>query len=251
MGMPKQRQEPEQESSNRRDEIAEALRARIARGEFVPGALIPSSRAVAREYGCAPMTAQAAIRILAEEGTITTRNRQGSIVTIANRSVAGPAERMRRSTVDGALYRQGDVAEILSACLREATENPDAAAVFGIADHDVMGVREYVVRDSAGVAITYGRSYIPANAWNAVAELRERAPIQDGAIGAIRRVLGLETVAVPTRRTALEATEEEAAVLGVEAGSPVLVEVTECQLADGTTVEYAVYVHPRGYWVGR
>lgn len=252
MGMPKQRKEAQEDPQfSRRHEIAEAVRARIAGGEFVPGALVPSSREIAREYGCAPMTAQAALRILAEDGTIITRDRQGSVVAIAQQSVAGPAERLYRSATAGALYRQGDVAEILSAGLRDAVENPDAAAVYGASAGTPLGVREYLVRDAAGGPITLGRSYFPREVWDAVPELREQTPIPDGAIGAIRRALGHETVAVPTRRAAMEATDEEAAALGVEPGSPVLVEITECQTQDGTVLEYALYVHPRGYWVGR
>lgn len=245
MGMPQQRKE----STHRRDEIAEALRERIAHREFVPGALVPSSRELAQQYGCAPMTAQAALRILADEGTITTRYRQGSIVTLANRSVAGPFERMRRSAAGG-LLRSGETAEILAARLAVG-ENPDAAAEFGVGEDVALGMREYVLRDADGTVTTYGRSYIHPDVWARVPELREAAPIADGIIGAVRRVLGIETVAVPTPRKAEAATEEEAAVLGVDPDSPVLVEVTACRQADGTAVEFAVYVHPRGYWVGK
>ena len=246
MGMPKQRQEP----GHRRDEIAEDLRDRITAGrEFPPGGLIPSGRELAAQYRCAPMTAQAALRILAEDGVITIRPRQGSIVALPAPSIAGPMERMRRASRGEALLRPGESAELLSARLVEAP--PDPAGAFGVTDDGLVGVREYVVRSATGVVVTYGRSYFPRDVWAGVPELAVTEPIRDGAIGAIGRAFGRVTTAVPTWRAAEFATEDEARVLGVDEGEPVLVEVTECQQSDGTVVEYAVQVHPRGYRVGR
>lgn len=231
-------------------QIAEKLAARIGAGEWAPGALLPASREIAEEYGCAPNTAMEALRILAADGLIVMRPRQGSIVALTQRSVAGPVERLNYSRAGG-LQRPGESAEILSARVREAAENPDAAAAYGVAEGALLGVREYVIRDADGTPNTYGKSYFSLELWESVPELQAPSPIVDGAIGAIRRTLGRETLGVPTPRTALEATEEDAAALGVEVGSPVLVEVTRCLLDDDTVVEYAVYVHPRGYWVGK
>lgn len=243
MGMPMQRKEP----THRRDEIAEALRARIGAGEFPVGALIPSGRELAEEYTCAPMTAQAALRILAGDGVITIRPRQGAVVAQADRSIAGPAERMHRSRLGG-LFRAGERQELRRAYLTQG--HPDARSAFGVFDDAELGAREYVVYDATGRVVTSATSFVHPDAWAAVAELREPQPIPDGIIGAIRRGLGRETVAVPTRRQAAEATEEEAAVLEVPDGSPVLVEITECRTVSGETVEWNISVHPAGYWVG-
>lgn len=244
MGMPMQRKEP----THRRDEIAEDLRNRIGRGEFATGALIPPVRELAEQYACAGGTAQAALGILATEGLITIRPRQGSIVALAASSIAGPDERLRRSSREGGLLRAGESAEILAAAAVDAP--PDPAGAFGVTDGTV-GLREYLVRNARGTVVTYGRSYFPREVWDLVAELRAAEPIRDGAVGAISRVLGRATHAVPTWRMAEFATEDEARALGVGEDEPVLVEVTECRLADGTVVEYAVQVHPRGYRVGR
>lgn len=233
-----------------KQQIADAIRARIGAGEWAPGALLPPVRDLAEQYACAVNTAGEALKILRADGLIVMRPRQGSIVAVTQRSVAGPVERLNHSRA-GALYRSGDVPEILSARLREAADAPDAAAVYGITGEGPIGVREYVIRDPSGAAITYGRSYFSLELWDAVPELQRAEPIPDGAIGAIRRTLQRETFAVPTQRSAEAANAEEARVLGVEPGSPVLAEVTECQLEDGTVVEWALYVHPRGYRVGR
>jgi DNA-binding GntR family transcriptional regulator len=231
-----------------RDTVADDLRDRIGRGEFGSGALLPTLRELAAEYHCAENTARDALRILASRGLITIRPRQGSVVAQADRSIAGPAERLHRSALGG-LFRDGEEQQVLRCYLTEG--HPDARTALGVFDDDELGAREYLVRDAANVVVTYATSFVHPDAWAAVAELREQRPIPDGIIGAIRRVLGRETVGAPTRRQAAEATEEEATALGVRDGSPVLVEITECQLADGTVVEWNISVHPAGYWIGR
>lgn len=246
MGMPMQRKEP----THRRDEIAEALRARIGAGEFPVGALLPAGRDLAEEYECAPMTAHSALRILAADGVITIRPRQGSVVAQADRSIAGPAERMRRSARGEGLFRAGEQQTILRAHLTEG--HPDARSAFGLADGEELGAREYTVTNAAGRVVTYATSFVDPLVWEEVAELREAAPIPDGIIGAIRRSpLSRDAVDVPTRRSASAATEEEAAALGVAPDSPVLIEITECLDEDGAVLEWNISVHPERYWVGR
>lgn len=248
MGMPKQRQEPE-EPTSRREEIADALRARIAAGEFVPGALVPSVRKVADEYQCARMTAQSALRILAEEGTITTLPQQGSIVAVRQPSVSGPLERLGRSVRGAALFRPTEVPQILAARLEVG--HPEALTAFGLDRGTEVGLREYVVHDPAGDALTYGTSWFPPDVWGQVAELRVPAPIPDGAIGAIRRTLGYEVSVPRPWYSADAASEHEAEFLGVAEDSPVLLEVTQVLGPDGTVLEYAIWVHRARMWVGQ
>jgi DNA-binding GntR family transcriptional regulator len=249
MGMPISRREPTEpaEAPNRRDEIAEALRARIGAGEFVPGAEVPSGREIAREYNCAPMTAHAALRILADDGVITIRPGRGSTVAQAEKSIAGPAERLARSR-DGGLFREGEQQQILRA--RLDVGHLEARAALGVDGDEPLGAREYLVRNAAGTVITYATSFVHPDVWAAVAELRERRPIPDGIIGAVRRTLGRATVATPTRRKASYASESEAEALGIAVDAPVLVEITVCLDAQGRVVEWNVSAHPEGYWVG-
>lgn len=249
MGMPKQRREPDPENANRRDEIADALRARIAAGELVPGALVPSVREVADEYGCARMTAQSALQILAGEGVITTRHRRGSIVAVREPSVSGPLERLGRSVRGAGLFRPSEVPEMLAARLE--TGHPEAITAFGLERDAVIGLREYAVRDRSGVAMTYGMSWFPPDVWSEVPELGIAEPIVDGAIGAIRRVYGIGVTVPRPWYSADEAREAEAAVLGIPEGSPVLLEVTQVLAPSGEVVEYAIWVHRARMWVGQ
>jgi GntR family transcriptional regulator len=230
-----------------RDTVAADLRDRISRGEYVHGTLLPTIRELAEHYHCAPRTAQEALRILATQGLVTIRPRQGTVVAMAENSIAGPRERMNRSRAGG-LFRDGETQEIRRCYLTHG--HPDARAAFDVYEDEELGARDYLVRDAFGRVVTVATSFVHLSVWSAVAEIREPRPIPDGIIGAIRRTLGRETVAVPTRRQAGPATEEEAAALGVPDGAPVLVEITECQELDGTVVEWNISVHPADYWVG-
>jgi GntR family transcriptional regulator len=53
-------------------QVAATIRTKIESGELKPGAQIPSTRALAEEYGVAPMTISKAIRTLSDEGWTVT-----------------------------------------------------------------------------------------------------------------------------------------------------------------------------------
>ncbi|WP_218882381.1 GntR family transcriptional regulator [Spinactinospora alkalitolerans] len=61
-------------------QIAAALRSRLRSGEFPVGARIPAGRQLADEYGVAPNTVASAIRLLRDEGLITSQQGRGNFV---------------------------------------------------------------------------------------------------------------------------------------------------------------------------
>jgi GntR family transcriptional regulator, histidine utilization repressor len=60
--------------------VKAALRERIARGGWQPGARLPSERDLVAEFGCARMTVHRALRELEEDGLIERRQGSGSYV---------------------------------------------------------------------------------------------------------------------------------------------------------------------------
>jgi GntR family transcriptional regulator len=60
--------------------IAEALRARLDAGEWLPGEQIPSTTTLATEYGTSRTTAARAVRVLADEGRVTVVRNWGAFV---------------------------------------------------------------------------------------------------------------------------------------------------------------------------
>ncbi|WP_432846987.1 TetR/AcrR family transcriptional regulator C-terminal domain-containing protein [Amycolatopsis sp. CA-161197] len=61
-------------------EIAAELRRRIADGELVPGAKVPSTRRIAVEWGVATATAAKALATLGQEGLVRAEPRSGTVV---------------------------------------------------------------------------------------------------------------------------------------------------------------------------
>src|SRR5687767_7287477 len=61
--------------------IANSIRAAILTGEFEPGAQLPPGRELAEFFGVAPMTVHQAVRILRDEGFVTSRAGSGVFVS--------------------------------------------------------------------------------------------------------------------------------------------------------------------------
>ena len=64
-----------------------ALRDRITRGDWAPGAKLPSHRDLAVEYGVAPLTMRQVLAQLEEVGLVSRRSGRGTFV----REAGGPA----------------------------------------------------------------------------------------------------------------------------------------------------------------
>jgi GntR family transcriptional regulator len=60
--------------------VADALRERLDGGEWLPGEALPSVSELAEAYGVSTSTAGRAIRVLADEGKLTTVKGWGTFV---------------------------------------------------------------------------------------------------------------------------------------------------------------------------
>lgn len=61
-------------------QLAEILRARIARGDWAPGRAIQSETQLVQQYGIARSTVRRAIALLAEDGTVFVVPQRGTYV---------------------------------------------------------------------------------------------------------------------------------------------------------------------------
>lgn len=61
-------------------QVAEQYRAAIRAGDLKPGAIMPTTKAIAREYGIAISTAARALTTLRDEGWIVSRPSKPAIV---------------------------------------------------------------------------------------------------------------------------------------------------------------------------
>jgi DNA-binding GntR family transcriptional regulator len=96
-------------------QITEALRARVAGGEFAPGAALPSEAALCAEYGVARNTLRRALHQLADEGLIEVRPGRGRVVRAPSGAAAPVVPQYQamaselRALIDSGELRPGDV----------------------------------------------------------------------------------------------------------------------------------------------
>ena len=63
-----------------RNQIADQLRRGITAGQYPPGRKLPSYRQLAHDLGAAPNTVGEAVRMLAAEGIVATKDKSGTVV---------------------------------------------------------------------------------------------------------------------------------------------------------------------------
>jgi DNA-binding LacI/PurR family transcriptional regulator len=112
-------------------QIAETLKNRMIAGEVRLGSYISSIRTLSREFNCAPLTAQRALKLLSDEGLVSAEPRRGYRVT---RHGASPKTHQTLAFLeDTAGYERylGDIFETqLSALQREALTRGWISAVL-------------------------------------------------------------------------------------------------------------------------
>lgn len=66
----------------KRDEIADAIAARIASGDYAAGEKLPNRHDLAREYGTSVETLGEAMEVLAERGVVVVKGPPGTFVAV-------------------------------------------------------------------------------------------------------------------------------------------------------------------------
>ncbi|MEV0585689.1 GntR family transcriptional regulator [Nonomuraea sp. NPDC050310] len=184
--------------------IARRLGDLIRQGELRPGQQLPTEDALAREYGVHRLTARQAVLELRRTGLVETRHGAGSFVRLLPRRVevtVDPATRRHRpADLEGVFteerpVRQGHVPD------------PVAAAHLGLTGADVLEVVTLLGLDGgAGVSSRYHLAPQDGFAW------------QGSVLGALEP-FEYAWHAVSADLAGLE----DAELLGVEPGSPILV----------------------------
>jgi 5'-deoxynucleotidase YfbR-like HD superfamily hydrolase len=109
--------------------IANSIRAAILTGEFEPGAQLPPGRELAEFFGVAPMTIQQAVRVLRDEGFVTSRVGSGVFVS---KQPAAPESELREHPLSGAadfLHEMGQLKKLKRAGWRFAgVPDPESVA---------------------------------------------------------------------------------------------------------------------------
>lgn len=228
--------------------IAEELRRLIESGELRSGDKLPSERALAERYGAARNTAREAIRLLAEQGLVTAKHGSGVYVREPQRLFRFGSDRYSLKNRETGLTpfrleakRQGKVARIeVPSIARELPPTDVAERLKVPADEESVVHREnHYFADDVPVQIvsTYLR-------WDEAQGtlLMQPKTGKDGIYGRLEE-LGHVMTRVRDEISARMPTPEEAAILDLLPGVPVL-EVLHTSLdQDGVPFEVSRYVH--------
>ncbi len=211
----------------------------IASGQLQPGDRIPSDRQLAEEWGISRVTAQKVTTALRAEGLVETATGVGTTVRdISATQHHSAADRMQTARRTGRIYRPGEYAKILSAAVVPAPS--DVADALGI-EAGAPAIRR--------VRITHGADDQPVSAstsWYDGAHA-EVAPlllvaerITQGTAGYLEQQIGALGVHGQDRIDVRLATDEDAELLHLPAGSPLKTSRNTLRTDEGITIEYGV-----------
>jgi GntR family transcriptional regulator len=207
-------------------EIEQALRLRIA--DLRPGARLPSDAELSAEFGVSRMTARNAMQRLVDDGLIAREPGRGSFV--AESPTHRHANRLMTFTQEMLRTGRRPSSRVLIRVIRPST--PEEAADLGIGPRQpVIHLRR--VRMADGQAIALESSALVRSCANVVVA----ADLAAGSLHEALRAAGI----IPKRGTATisaaTATADDAHLLGIRPGAPLLVERRVILDAAGRRIE--------------
>jgi GntR family transcriptional regulator len=224
-------------------EIADQLREEIRSGRLTPGARLPTSAELKREFGVAQQTIQNAIDQLRTEGLVVSVAGVGWFVAPQR-----PVIRLARNRLSKAERQAGrgpflsdaaaaGFAPAVTVKIRREAASEDVAQYLEIEPGTEVVVRERVMR-ADGTTVQLATSYLPAD----VAGGTQIEQTDTGPGGTYARLddLGYELSHFTEAVRARPARPDEAALLQVAAGVPVLQVIRVAYTTAGRAVEVNV-----------
>lgn len=209
--------------------IADAVRARIAGGEFVPGRVLPSESELSETYAASRVTIRRALETLRSEGIVESRQGFGWLVS---------AEPLRQD-----LSRLGTMERQLVAAGIDSARRIESFG-FVVAPQrvrDLLGERE--VLEVRRVHLADGEPFARVTVWcpSSFGADLSRADVERASfleqlpvtLGGATQTIGADTVST-----------DDAVLLGVPAGSPVLVSERITRDDTGRPVLVSEHVFP-------
>lgn len=216
-------------------DLAEALRSRIATGDFGAGGALPSEAELGKAHGVSRVTVRRALEELRREGVVTSRKGAGWFVAVDPvRQALG-----RFATVEAALEAAGLEAGRRVLDFRFDAAPPDAAASLDLAPGtEVLAVRR--VNEAKGEPFALVTVWVPAE----LAGPLSRSDVESSTFYELLTAHGVELGSAVQTITAAGASDDDAAHLGIRVGSPMLVCRRVTRDADGRPVLASEHRYP-------
>jgi DNA-binding GntR family transcriptional regulator len=202
-------------------QIAQALREQVIRGELRDGDLMPSVRQLAETWGVSPMTSSKALAALRAEGLVRSTPGLGTVVSTQHHGYS-PTDALARLRNTGHLHPPGEDERILVAALVPAPEHVAAALGLEPGALAIRRQRRAYRTNAPDVAQEVSTSWLDGALAQSAPRLLELEGIEETAQGYAARILGLAITHGRDQVYATAASPEDAELLGVSEGSPVL-----------------------------
>jgi GntR family transcriptional regulator len=219
-------------------QIADHLRRDIAEGRVMPGAQLPSESQLMAQYDVSRVTARRALGVLVTEGLVIAEHGRGWFVRrrppvkrLGSDRFARRGEGKAAFTVDMEASNRSFSVEVLYVGTGAVPEDIAPRLEVAAGDEVVIRRRRYLAE---GQPVEYATSYIPAD----VAEGTRIVEVNPGPGGIYARMedKGMTFERYDEEVTARMPSDEEARLLALPAGSPVI-HLVRTAVADGRPVE--------------
>jgi GntR family transcriptional regulator len=225
-------------------QVVRQLRAQIASGELAEGERIPSQREMMQLWRISMQTASKVIGALKTEGlAIASVGRDTIVAPGAAARIAAAAAGQARARADSV---PGHGLEVRAEAGMEPVPG-EVAEVLGIAAGR-RAVRRRETGLSGGHAVAVTTTWFPPDVAAAAPQLAAGEVLPAGSLGYIAEVSGMRASVVREESAAAAAGADDAAMLGVPPGSPVLLIRARHEAAGGQLIAYSETVSAAGYW---
>ncbi|MBE2998708.1 GntR family transcriptional regulator [Nocardiopsis sp. HNM0947] len=224
-------------------QVVKHIKSEIESGVLQDGQKIDSVRNIGAKWKISLATATKVVSTLKAEGLVRSEPGVGTIVTRGH-SAASAKDRVVRS-MEGRIYASNERAEIRAAELTPAPE--DVADALGVpVGSDVVRRQRLTLRD--GMPSSASTSWFKGEVAEVAPLLLEQKRLPQGTPKYVEEKAGLVPASGKDQLRADIASEEDAAVLGIPLGSPVLRKQNWVLDAEGDVIEFGQSVSVARRW---
>lgn len=192
--------------------VIDTVIARIAAGELLPGGMLPSETQLATETGVSQGTARKALMMLEQHGIVRREQGRGTFVT-ARTPDSSLFNFFRLRAKDGQIIRP----ELIDERIHQRPASQDEQATLQGAPTEVIEINR--VRSLCGIPSVIETIVVPAELF---AGIERRAPLPSAVYVLYQQAYGCIVLRADETITAMAAGPDEARVLSVTEGTPLL-----------------------------